>query len=286
MNGSINFNGTLGGSVAGTGELDGEINLPGGGGTTPEVTASATVDAGTGIPDVEVTRSGTDENPHFTFSFSNLKGATGAQGPQGEQGLQGPQGTTGPQGPTGATGATGATGPQGPQGIQGERGLQGERGPQGPQGERGPQGQTGATGATGPQGPQGPTGATGATGATGPQGPAGEGVPTGGTAGQLLMKSSSTDYDTEWANLINIYNVPASAITLTQSSYGGFNYYAAVDISNIVPQSGETVIAIIPRGGGTTNPVLCKLGGTGQNLLYIFTATSSKPNVDIVTIKS
>lgn len=289
MNASINFNGTIGGSVAGTGELDGEIDVPGGGGTTPEVTASATVDAGTGIPDVTVTRSGTDENPHFDFAFTNLKGATGEQGPQGEQGLQGPPGTTGPQGPTGATGATGATGPQGPQGERGLQGPQGERGPQGPQGEQGPQGQTGATGATGATGPQGLQGATGATGATGPQGeqgPAGEGVPTGGTAGQLLMKSSSTDYDTEWDNLINIYNVPASAITLSQSSYGGFSYYAAVDITNIVPQTGETVIAIIPRGGGTTNPVLCKLGGSGQNLLYIFTATSSKPNVDIVTIKS
>lgn len=33
----------------------------------------------------------------------------------------------------------------------------------------------------------------------GPQGPAGEGVPTGGTTGQVLRKASGTDYDTEWA---------------------------------------------------------------------------------------
>jgi len=46
---------------------------------------------------------------------------------------------------------------------------------------------TGATGATGPTGP------TGATGATGP------GVQAGGTAGQILTKNSSTDYDTVWA---------------------------------------------------------------------------------------
>ena len=48
-------------------------------------------------------------------------------------------------------------------------------------------------------GPQGPQGARGATGATGPQGPAGQGIPTGGTAGQVLVKRSGTDYDTNWA---------------------------------------------------------------------------------------
>lgn len=293
MNGSIIYNGTIGGSVSGTGELDGEINLPGGGGTTPEVTASATVDAGTGIPDVEVTRSGTDENPHFTFSFSNLKGATGATGPRGEQGIQGPVGSTGPQGPTGATGATG---PQGPTGATGATGPAGERGPRGYDGPAGADGVspevtiaaiTGghAVKITDVDHPEGQIFNV-MDGEEGQQGPAGEGVPTGGTTNQVLIKSSSTDYDTEWNNLINIYNVPTSAITLTQSTYGGFSYYAAVDISNIVPQTGETVIALIPRGGGTTNPVLCKLGGSGQNLLYIFTATSSKPNVDIVTIKS
>lgn len=36
--------------------------------------------------------------------------------------------------------------------------------------------------------------------ATGPQGPAGPGVPSGGTAGQVLTKNSSTDYDASWQN--------------------------------------------------------------------------------------
>jgi hypothetical protein len=54
----------------------------------------------------------------------------------------------------------------------------------------------GTGGATGATGPAGPTGATGATGATGPAGP---GVPTGGTTGQVLTKTSSTDYATNWA---------------------------------------------------------------------------------------
>ena len=76
----------------------------------------------------------------------------------------------------------GDRGPQGPQGIQGI---------QGPQGEQGAKGDTGATGATGPQGPQGIQGPTGATG---------PGVPSGGSAGQMLVKHSATNYDTEWSN--------------------------------------------------------------------------------------
>ena len=34
----------------------------------------------------------------------------------------------------------------------------------------------------------------------GPPGPPGPGVPAGGTAGQLLVKASATDYDTEWSD--------------------------------------------------------------------------------------
>jgi hypothetical protein len=75
---------------------------------------------------------------------------------------QGMAGAPGPQGPTGPAGAGGATGPQGPQGIQGAAG---------------------------------PTGATGATGATGP------GVSTGGAVGQLLQKSGTPDFQSQWYTL-------------------------------------------------------------------------------------
>lgn len=78
---------------------------------------------------------------------------------------------------------------------QGNQGNQGPTGAQGPVGATGPKGETGAQGATGPAGPQGPQGQTGATG---PQGPAGQGVPAGGTTGQVLAKSSNNDYETEW----------------------------------------------------------------------------------------
>jgi hypothetical protein len=97
-------------------------------------------------------------------------------GPQGPQGPTGPASTVpGPQGPQGATGATG------PQGIQGVQGIPGPGGP------------PGSTGATGPQGAVGPAGATGS------QGPAGPGVPVGGTTGQVLAKTSATDFATTWS---------------------------------------------------------------------------------------
>ena len=144
------------------------------------------------------------------------QGERGPQGPQGERGPQGIQGETGPTGPQGAQGIqgpkgdkgdTGATGPQGPKGDTGATGPQGEKGDtgaQGPQGEKGDTGATGATGAQGPQGIQGVQGPKGDTGDTGPQGatgPAGPGVPSGGTAGQFLVKQSATDYDAAWVSL-------------------------------------------------------------------------------------
>ena len=51
---------------------------------------------------------------------------------------------------------------------------------------------------TGPRGPVGATGADGPEGPAGPQGDPGPGVPTGGTAGQVLTKDSGTDFDTSW----------------------------------------------------------------------------------------
>ena len=69
-------------------------------GATPNITMNATTDNTTGTPAVQVTKTGTDENPIFTLAFTGLKGEQGIQGIQGEQGVQGE---------TGATGATGAT---------------------------------------------------------------------------------------------------------------------------------------------------------------------------------
>ena len=52
-------------------------------GTTPDISATATVDDNTGTPSVTVTKTGTATNPSFAFAFSNLKGTSG----QAENGL-------------------------------------------------------------------------------------------------------------------------------------------------------------------------------------------------------
>jgi hypothetical protein len=68
----------------------------------------------------------------------------------------------------------------------------------------------------GPQGPRGPTGATGATGATG------NGIASGGTTGQILIKNSSTDYDTAWSNnLILSWNHANAAYNAANTGGGG-----------------------------------------------------------------
>lgn len=110
-----------------------------------------------------------------------------------------PQGLKGDKGDTGEPGAKGDRGEKGDKGDQGERGEQGEQGIQGVPGEKGEKGDRGEQGVQGEKGDKGDTGATGATGA---KGDPGEGIATGGTPGQVLVKASTTDYATRWMDIL------------------------------------------------------------------------------------
>lgn len=169
------------------------------------------------------------------------QGAQGDQGPKGDKGdpgLQGPQGIQGVQGPKGDTGSQGTKGDPGvTPNIQvgttttleaGSQATVTQRGtaenpifdfgiPKGADGSGSGSGENGATytpdvsedgmlswtndkGLPNPdpvniKGPQGDPGEDGTDGANG------QGVPTGGTAGQILSKNSATDYDTSWIDM-------------------------------------------------------------------------------------
>ena len=90
----------------------------------------------------------------------------------------------------------GLEGPTGPAGGGGS-----EDGSTGSTGATGAKGSTGFTGAAGVIGTTGSTGAAGAKGSTGFTGAAGQGVPIGGSLGQVLVKTSGVNYATEWATI-------------------------------------------------------------------------------------
>lgn len=203
-----------------------------------------------------------------------VQGDQGERGPQGLQGIQGETGATGAQGVGVASVTYDSTDAQGNNIYKinltsgtwylftAPRGAQGEQGIQGPQGIPG----TGEDGVgiasivfkeTDASGnyvytiilsnnntyditcPKGATGATGATGPAGADGATGQGVPTGGTAGQVLAKVDGTDYNTEWVNpsaSTPVYTVQGTlsitAATATQQSpceYSGSNLAAMRD---------------------------------------------------------
>jgi hypothetical protein len=101
-----------------------------------------------------------------------------------------------------------------------------------------------AAGATGPTGPTGPTGATGSTGATGAAGP---GVPTGGTTGQVLAKSSGTDYVTASTTFVD---VDATNLKVTFTAPPSGNVLARIN-AMVEPSAVSTVCYINLRDGST-----------------------------------
>lgn len=206
--------------VAFTGDYEDLINKPEV--ITPEIDATATVSNTVGVPSVEVTKTGQGtENILFSFAFQNLKGNPGVNGTDGVDGADGVGIRTILFKETDLNGnyvytvtltdnnTYDITCPIGPQGVQGVPGTKGATGNPGvgilsiTYKETDLQGNyiytvelTDNTSydITAPRGPIGPAGQDGATG------PAGPGVAAGGTTGQVLVKKSNTDYDTEWTD--------------------------------------------------------------------------------------
>lgn len=259
----------------------GDTGEQGPAGSAGIITATASVDSGTGTPGVTVTKSGTDDAPNFAFAFTNLKGATGAQGPKGDTGATG---ATGPQGETGATGPQGEQGPAGAAATitvgtttTGEPGTNASVTNSGTSSAavlnftipKGAKGDTGATGATGPQGPQGETGATGAQGPQGEQGPAGQNGTNGtdGKDGNIWWTSTAAPTSPNYTFTIANLTGPTGA-TPKVGDLVLYSYYRYT-----ITSVGSTTVLTGSRGSfrGATGPA----GPAGPTEAKTYAATAA-----------
>jgi hypothetical protein len=100
--------------------------------------------------------------------------------------------------------------------------------------------------------------------AAGPQGPAGQGVPVGGTAGQVLKKLSNTNYDTFWT--LDGVGVPYTGAT-GDVNLGAFNLTA-----NSIIKSGGTSSQFLKANGSVDSTTYTPstrnitINGTTQDL--------------------
>lgn len=106
-----------------------------------------------------------------------------------------------------------------------------------------------------------PVGDKGDIGPTGPQGAPGPGVPAGGTAGQILRKTSTSDYATEWVDPESVQDVSLNELTdvnLSSLTDGqvliydeGTNTWVPVSPESL-PQSTGTLSGTIEGGSAST----------------------------------
>lgn len=79
------------------------------------------------------------------------------------------------------------------------------------------------------------------------RGPKGEGVPTGGTTGEYLVKASDTDYDTEWQTV----NIPDKISDLINDS--GFITASDIPVTSVNGQTGNVTINVPTKTSELTN---------------------------------
>lgn len=106
-----------------------------------------------------------------------------------------------------------------------------------------------------------PIGDQGLVGPTGPTGAQGIGIPSGGTAGQILKKASGSDYVTEWVDPASVQEVALNELTdvnISEISDGQILIYEEstntwIPVSpESLPQSTGTLSGTIEGGSAST----------------------------------
>lgn len=111
-------------------------------------------------------------------------------------------------------------------------------------------------GGTGPQGPVGPVGPTGPQGQAGAAGP---GVAAGGSTGQLLVKSSNTDYATSWQNFPTLQSLSTGSGLVFDGTNLGLN---------TIPTNYGAGYRTFAMNGTTATQIDFRINGVIKSTIY------------------
>ena len=115
----------------------------------------------------------------------------------------------------------------------------------------------------------------------------GIGVPSGGTTGQVLQKSSNTDYATEWATLPNVVAWKNSGLSTTGTGSLDISGLTFNELCVITKYTDNPAVFIIPEFLLSSTTIYLRVGcggSSGEQALYILTATRSSIALYKVTI--